>query len=356
MQHLPLYEIVVWFVVGLAVLVLLLLAVLVIERILAFWIARRRRRRELVLLPLVCRALTQAESSSELVAAVRKSDQDVVLQILLCLAVDLRGRDGAAIEQLARETGVVDRELRRFSRGAPRARGTAAKNLGMLRVGEAIPAINRCLREDHDDRVRLAAVWALGEIGGQGAVLGLLAMLEDPSPGMVLRVQETLLQTACDAASEVATYVRMSSVPAARRAAVAVLGALRDPEATELLLELTRDPDPELRIGAAKAAASIADPRLLEALHSMLSDSRWEVRCQGAKGLGALGSGDSVPTLRSALADAAWWVRFNAATALAEIGEPGVEALRDASSAGCERTREVARYVLERSVEADGAE
>jgi HEAT repeat protein len=268
---------------------------------------------------------------------------------LLQLALDLCGEESQRIASLAGELGLAHQERQRLGSWRTTVRAEAAKNLGLLRVREALPALLHALKFDPQPSVRLAAVWALGEIGGRKSVLGLLAMLEDLDLGVVRRAQEILLDSARDAASEIVDFVRRSEVPAARRAAVDVLRGLADPRATDLLVELADDPDVELRIKAVKAAAALADPRCAELFRRGLSDARWEVRCQAARGLGALGNRDAVGLLWEALADPVWWVRFNAASALEELGSAGDAALERAARDAHRQRREVARYVLERS-------
>jgi HEAT repeat protein len=307
----------------------------------------QRRRQEALLAPL-CRAVNDPDERETLFSQVRASDGAVLLPMLLQLSLDLRGEETRQIGALAEELGVTTRERRRLDALRATERSEAAKNLGLLRSQPALPRLLHIARTDRRREVRLAAATAMGEIGGRRAVLGLLSMLDDPSPGVVRCVQEVLLDAAPDAAREIAAHARRTRHVGARRAAVELLGALRDPQASELLLELADTPEPELRTKVIKAAAAIGDPRFREIFRAGLEDPAWPVRCQAATGLGAIGASDAIPELCQALSDEAWWVRFNAASALAELGAGGRAALAEQTTSSEASRRDVARYVLER--------
>jgi HEAT repeat protein len=310
---------------------------------------RRHRRRRELLLPLLCEAISAPAQTDELLAQLRRSDRAVLLPMLLQLALDLRGAEAARIAGLSEKLGLVRGEMRRLRSLRATARARAVKNLGLLGVREALDTLLDMAKTDRQREVRLASVWAIGQIGGQRAVQGLVSTLEDKDPGVVRRAQEVMLDAAPDAAGEIVKHARDTENPAARFAAVELLGALQDPQASELLLEFIEDPNPELRTKATKAAAAIADPRFREPFRELLADPVWSVRCQAATGLGAIGAIDAIPGLYVALEDEAWWVRFNAASALADLGPPGRAALAEATTADEASRREVARYVLERT-------
>jgi len=310
---------------------------------------RRQRRRGAVLLPLVCAAVAEPETGDALLSRLRRSDRKVLLPILLQLALDLRGEEAMRVCALAEASGLAAAERRRLYSLRSTVRSEAVKSLGVLRSEESLPRLLHLLENDRRREVRLASAWAVGEVGGRGAVHGLLAVLEAPDPGVVRRIQEVLIEAAPDASEEVVAYVRRTSSDSARRAAVELLGALRDPRASECLLELVDAADPELRTKVIKAAAAIADPRFAETFRGLLRDSAWSVRCQAATGLGNIGAVEGIAELSDALGDEAWWVRFNAASALAELGAPGRAALAQSTIDPDPLRSEVARYVLERS-------
>lgn len=328
-----------------------LAGLLVRHALVSLWLRRSKRRVE-VLLPLLAQAIDVPASRGALLGQLRRGDRPVLLPLLIQLALDLRGEEREHVAQLAGELGVAAAERKRLRSRSALARADAAKNLGVLRVRAALPDLLRRIERDHARAVRVACARAVGEIGGPDAVAGLLRMLDDPAPGVVRRVQEVLLETAPDAVREIVRHARATHSPAARCAAVELLGALRDPLASELLLELADAPDAELRTKVAKAASAIGDPRFADVFRRLVRDPVWSVRCQAATGLGAVGATDAIAELREALADEVWWVRFNAASSLAELGKAGRAALAEATTDGDARRCEVARYVLLRTARA----
>lgn len=309
----------------------------------------RQRRRGGLLLPLVCAAIADPDSRGAVLAELRRSDRRVLLPILVQLALDLRGEEAQRVSELAEASGISHAQQRRLYGLRFAARSEAVKNLGLLRSADALPRLLHLLETDRHREVRMAAAWAIGELGGRDAVKGLLAMLEDSDSGLVRRVQEVLIEAAPGEALQVAAFARRTGSASARCAAVELLGALRDPSVSEYLLELVDDPDPELRTKVIKAAAAIADPRFGDTFRGLLRDPAWSVRCQAATGLGNIAAVESIPELSEALSDEAWWVRFNAASSLAELGAPGRTALAQATTDANPSRSEVARYVLERT-------
>jgi HEAT repeat protein/PBS lyase HEAT-like repeat-containing protein len=343
----PAYTIVLFVVAAMTTLIALLFVTLLVQRGLATLATEHFRRREAVLRPLLFAALEDRAGVWRLRLALRLLDRRVIRTMLLQLALDLRGDESRVIADLYRELGFLDAELHALSARRAHRRAAAAANLATLRM----PAIQRPLIRALDDRdrtVRVALIRAIGEIGDRQALLALVPRLGERSPTVVRQVEQVLIERGREVVLEIVSYAETSQKLRGRRAAVEVLGLLRAPQAADLLLELVRHPDRELRVRAVKAAAAIGDPRFLEAFHELLTDEAWAVRSQAAKGLGALGSMTSVPRLRNALGDDHWWVRFYAAVALAELGEPGHAALRAAEADPEPTVRDMARYLIAR--------
>jgi HEAT repeat protein len=308
------------------------------------------KRREAVLTPWVHRALSgggAGPAALHLKQMLRRTDRRVVRDVLLQLALDLRGEDAEHIARLYWRLGLLDLDLARLGSRRPGRRTAAAANLETL----AIPGTLRCLLpllDDRDTHARMAAVRAAGRIGSREALAALVPRLGDASPSVSRQAQDILAESGRGVADEIRTYLRATDSRRAQYAAVELLGWFRAPESAELLLDLMGAGDAELRIKAVKAAAAIGDPRFLDSFHALLADPRWELRAQAAKGLGGLGSPASIPALKGLLADPQWWVRYSAALALADQGVAGEVALEDALADPRPVVRDIPRYVLER--------
>jgi HEAT repeat protein len=343
----PAYSVVLLIVAAMSALVVSTFLLMMLQRASTTLVIAHVKRREAALSSLLLRAVDSPDAIPLLRRALRPFDRFVVRKMLLQLALDLRGDESRAIAALYRELKLLDLELRALRGWRGRRRAAAAANLATLRMPRIQRELIRRL-DDPDRSVRIALIRALGEIGDRQALVTLVRRLGERSPTVVRQVEQVLIERGREVVPEIVAFAETSPKLRARRAAVEVLGFLRAPLASDLLLELVRHPDRELRTRAVKAAAAIGDPRFLEAFHELLADPSWAVRCQAAKGLGALGSASSVPLLRNALGDGHWWVRFYAAVALAELGEAGHAALRSAVADPEPMVRDMARYLTER--------
>jgi HEAT repeat protein len=334
-------------VLALAGAVVLLAVLILIQRSIAMLIRIRASRREPILTRLVYRAVHESSADVSDFHRLGRFDRKLVRSILLGLALDLRGETAEAIAALYRELGFLESDFAQLQSGRATARATAAGNLGLIHSPGAVPALLEAFN-DPDVRVRQAAVWAVGQVGGQAALHALVRLLGDPSRAVAHRALEVLASRGPEVVSAILAYAANTRSRGGRLAAIELLGLLRIGSASPLLLEFMRSPDPEIRVKSVKAAAAIGDPRFLEAMHQRLEDSSWVVRCQAAKGLSHLGSPASVPLLSTALRDRHWWVRFYAATALSGCGPEGETALNSALEDPNASVREMARYLLER--------
>jgi HEAT repeat protein len=325
---------------------LLLSVALLVERGLLAFQTSRASRREILLTRLVYQAIQGTPGIIE-VGRLSRTELRQVRAILLHLAPDLRGEAGAAIAELYQRLGFLQSDLNRFKSRWATTRATAAADLGVAGVTEAVTALTHGL-DDTDVRVRQACVWALGQTGTAATLTSLVRLLGDPSISVARRAQEVLAERGQEVKDTILNYAGRSTNRSGRLAALELIGWLRIPAGAELLLDCMTDLDPEVRIKSVKAAAAVGDPRFLPVFHHLLADSRWEVRCQAAKGLSVFGSPDSVPFLERALRDTHWWVRLYAATALSESGSLGEVVLRNALHDPTGAVGEMARYLLER--------
>lgn len=332
-------------VLALVVILAALSAILITQRLVASFFARRADRRRVVLVPLLFRALEDRARIAD--CAIAPSDRAIARDLLLQLAMDLRGEAADAVVALYDHLGLLDADRRGLTAWRWIHRAGAAGRLGVLRASAALPDLLNALT-DLEPQVRQVAVWAVGQVGDRAALEGLVPLLGDPNAVVAARTEEILAERGREVQDVILAYAERPVTRGGLLAALQLIGWLRVSAAVPLLLRLMDSTDAEVRVKAVKAGAATGDPRLLEMLHLLLRDSQWEVRCQAAKALSVLGCPASRPHLETALHDSQWWVRFYAATALAEIGPEGETALRNALTDREPRVREMARYLLGR--------
>jgi HEAT repeat protein len=289
------------------------------------WYRRRRRRLEPVLVREV--VLGGRPALEALGPLLRPGDRGLLLRLLLEQLPLVRGAARQCLGRALEELGFVEEWIEALRSPRWWRRAESAENLGLARSERAVGPLVTAL-EDPVPEVRLRAARALGCLGGHAALGPLVEALAHPDRWSALRIADILTSAGREAVEEIVERWESLDVPA-RRAAVEVLGQVRELSALPFLLTCLRDSeDPELRARSAHALGLLADPAAAGALALALEDPRWPVRAMAAKALGRLGGRRAVPPLAAAVSDGAWWVRANAAEALRSLGAEGLAALK----------------------------
>lgn len=283
---------------------------------------------------------------------VPRRDQGLVLEVLLRYLNVVRGPEAARITHHLEAQGYVDQAIEGLRSRNRWRRATSAALLGRMRSDSAVAALIEAMRDESED-VRTAAVRSLGVIADPTAAPALTMALGDPSRWTATTVAADLLKmgpVVVPRLIEIASACGSQS-PGGHEAClvvVRVLGEMRDPRATPVLIELlSRSSDLDLRARAAAALGAVGGPLAPPQLRAALEDEAWEVRAQAAVSLGALCDHEAVAALSAAIVDESWWVRRNCAEALARLGEPGRQALVALSAAPDRYVRERCQAVLQ---------
>ena len=123
---------------------------------------------------------------------------------------------------------------------------------------------------------------------------------------------------------------------------------LRAKKAIAPLADLLTSPEFRIRLHATRALGLLGDRSVLPQVDLLTEDPSWEVRNVAVQAVGKLGAPADVPRLQKALGDQAWWVRFSAGSALYDLGDSGIDALRDTMNTSTDRyARDISRQILE---------
>lgn len=203
-------------------------------------------------------ALSAAVQSRDPAATQQQTQADprAVAALTELLADSSRDVRRAAIDALGdlRATSAVPRLLELLEDPSSSVRYEAVRALGEIGDASAVTPLSGAVALDRDRDVRRGAVWALGEIGNETAT-GFLVQAVSTSPDRQVR------RAAVEALGEVGSTTAVSALAELiatgdRDLAGEALESLADiptPEALEVLIGLTRSPDPRLRREAAKA-------------------------------------------------------------------------------------------------------
>ncbi len=249
-------------------------------------------------------------------------------------------------------------------------------NIGRLLAKEDIDGLIEAL--DHEDaEIRRDAILALGELGGERAVVVIVPELW----GGGWTVSKAAIEAAvmADAPEALANQVRQMSDRQFRRAIdlvmnadvapehqaawLAVLVTAGDARSVTKVAELLEDADPAAQALVAQALGSMGEQSVdalvaasrgasgeardvildvltgmgesaVEPLVVMLQEEDASLRQMAAQTLGALGDESAIDPLVGRLADSDRNVQWSAAYALTQFGEQGIAALWDAMVAG----------------------
>jgi len=305
------------------------------------------------------------------------------------------------VKAALREFGCVEEFVGILSDPDIRYRGKviAAEVVGHMGCREAVPALVT-LYEKHTRDVRRASVRALGSMDGEEAENALIGAVSDRDSHIrkeaaaalgargSRRAAEVLLEQLArekyaDVMEEIvkailkadpgAVFARIGEFPAGIReaigrfagdidilarlardrelpvrvAAISGLGNLRDREARDMVIEATRDGDPEVRRTAAMALVE-AEPDG-EALRPLLSDPDMWVRLHAVRAMGKGGRHDALTLLKPMLKDRESPVVLAAVEAVAMVGgEIASDVLRPLQDHPDEAVRAAVRDVMEK--------
>ncbi len=140
---------------------------------------------------------------------------------------------------------------------------------------------------DSDARLRAEIAHMLGRIKDRTAGLPLVEVLKDPVPEVREAATEAIRHVAD--ADALAAVVRLLEDPAHRDTAAAVLGRLKDPGALEPLAAMLKSADPTARAMAAEALDQRADRRRADAWIEGMGDPGWrEIAARSLKRISEL--------------------------------------------------------------------
>ncbi|MBS1885828.1 MAG: HEAT repeat domain-containing protein [Actinobacteria bacterium] len=258
------------------------------------------------------------------------AEDDEEAQIDLAISIDaghetLKPADFEAIGRGMEASSLRSRLIADLGSGRALTRARAAFLLSRPGTSAAVEQIAPLLG-DPDPDVRLVACSGLARAATPRAAEVLIAGLA----AEVLPPERIIERLGAPWAVETILAALESGPTASDASLVRALGLAADPRAAGPLAELLRSDSVEVRISAARSLGRVGAPACVPALVTALSSEVWAVRAQAAKSLGTLGAAEALQPLERCLSDRAWWVRANAARALRELGDPGLEVLREA--------------------------
>lgn len=319
---------------GLVVALLALAGGLVAAILLANWwhlrrearVARLRAEVETMLAAWTERRATASELTR--LGRLSAADRRLLLIFLVKLQPTLDIVAAERARNALRDSGVLDREIRRLRSRSAAHRADACRIFGRLGQADAVPLITERLR-DHDPVVRREAIGALADLRAVDTVEAVAKAIDDGRDWNNLLAAMALVRMGPVSIPRIGALLASSTSPAMTKALLQVtgrLGAAADPGAVRAL---ATHPDPEVRVEALRAIGMLGpSAESVEVCLAAMEDPEWPPRALAAWSLGRLGDEQAVPRLEQAMQDTGYWVRHHAAEALGRLGPAGEAALR----------------------------
>jgi hypothetical protein len=209
------------------------------------------------------------------------------------------------------------------------AKATAADKLGRIRSTSSAENLVDLLDEDNPEIISVA-VRSLSKIGTPAALIAILDRMPVLlSRGLISRkmLENSLRVFGRSGVPILLEYAGKNPDPDSEASILEVLAVLAAREALPVALEALRHPNPEMRSKALKLVGAAGDgleERQKDRVTDLLNDPVWFVRLQAAKALGALRYGKAADSLGDRLCDENWQVRNGAALALTRFGNKAI--------------------------------
>jgi HEAT repeat protein len=188
----------------------------------------------------------------------------------------------------------------------------------------AVPRLIRPVLDDADPMIAAAAIRTLGDIGDEWAIDLLVDALRR-GHGQRSRIAAELERLAPALGAKLLPLLRDWN-PSVRFWGATLLRPY--PElGGGTLIELTWDPDPNVRAAAVETLGTRSGRSVGAALVARLDDTEWFVRVHAARAAGHVVGAEAAPTITRLLADQRWWVRTAAKDALRGMGTEAVPSL-----------------------------
>jgi HEAT repeat protein len=202
-----------------------------------------------------------------------------------------------------------------------RVRCSALRALGKMGGAEKTSIFVDALK-DEDSEVRTVAAVALGWVRGSEAIGELIALLGDPEGKVAEAAAGALAVIGGEKLTDRLIKTAQSGKVRTRVEAIKVLGTMHaDTRIRQLLVELVKDRNNEVRRAAVGSLSAYADAAMIDILEAALEDGDAVVRMASVKALSRIKAGRVVDLLLDMVNDNDPWVCYEAVRALGTLSD-----------------------------------
>ncbi len=300
----------------------------------AFNAGQKSRKRQFEIWENLTLKYLSGEVSIEGIGKVVKSKYfDLFAEFIEKYLETLKGEDFKNLTFLLKKMGLFDYNLMRLDSKKKWHKVYAAFFLGLMRDKEAVPGLQKGLK-DKNYLVSFACASALAKIREKQHLVETLTLLtkrEDLGPD---KAAEILLEFGNGICSELNRLLDKEDIHAKwKYLIIDLLGYWKYLESGPNLLKLLNNSkDSEIKIKSIKAMGELSYIEGAPSLAVHLDNENWLIRSEAARALGKIGASEYSDKMIKRLSDKNWWVRYNAARALASFGEEGITLLKKMSA------------------------
>jgi HEAT repeat protein len=238
-------------------------------------------------------------------------------------------QEAARLIAFANHAGYSTYYQRQLTRGDHWQRALAAGRLADYRCQDAVGNLLSATRDAHQDvrSASIRALGRLGDGAAIGVLVAILEPVVQGDSDLSQRVVAgSLARYGTEAGEEVATLLSHDHWRV-RGAALYVLGEIGGTAHVQAIIACLGDPEPDVRAKAAKALYGARASSALFPLLACLDDDAWLVRMHAIRAVAVLADDTAIGALSRCLEDRHWRVRQEAARALAGMGAEALMAL-----------------------------
>jgi twitching motility protein PilT len=210
--------------------------------------------------------------------------------------------------------------------GSDTDRLTALTLLSQIRTPDAVNTLAEHV-DDPSDEIRFLLASRFGRIPGHTSVNALIRFTQDNKIKIIVRALKGLCRLADP--SSLPAIIRCAEHPNAgvRSASLAALAEIGTQEQMDLLIQGIKDTDIHIRQSALEAITRICSRSEIdgtEMVADLLKDDDVNVRRAAAQILGSINAPKILENISIYLQDSDWWVRESIVHSLSKIKDPGV--------------------------------
>lgn len=210
--------------------------------------------------------------------------------------------------------------------GSDTDRLNALKLLSQIRTPEAVSTLAEHV-EDPSDDIRFLLASSFGRIPGHTSVKALVHLTQDKKIKIIISALEGLRRLAAPASLPAIIRCADHSNTGVRSASLAALAEIGTPDQMDLLIQGIKDTDIHIRQSALEAITQICSRSEIdgtEMVTDLLKDDDVNVRRAAAQILGSINASKILEKISTVLQDSDWWVRESIVHSLSKIKDPGV--------------------------------